>query len=314
MGFGGPRSLDEVAPMLERIMAMGEGMVPPAQMERIVQTARAKYELIGGKSPNADIADAICAQLKTALKDGIAGKYIQDIEVGMMFTEPLLEDTLARLAGAGCERIIYLSITAYDSFAAWEGPYLRTVKEAAKLGITDVVRAPTFGTSSAYVQAHTDMLCRAVGQLGYTDGVHHTFVAHSLPIDDPHEMAERYNQQLLDTIKGIDAKLAEQCGSEIEAGTLSYVSIGARGGRWLKPTLEYVMEEAVTKGAKTMIVSPLGFSTDHMEVLYDLDIDAAKQAEALGLQFVRTPTLATSEAVNPALIAALTDSLQKALR
>jgi len=292
--------------MLERVM----GITPPPP---VVEAACAKYRLIGGKSPNLEIAEAICAELRVALDADKAGECVQLIEAGMCFTEPLLEDSLQRLVSTGCERIIYLSMTAYESWAAWRGPYLRTVEAATKLGITDVVCAPVFGGHFSYLAAHVDTIYKTLAWLDATGDDHIIFVAHSLPLDDPTEMAATYEQQLDTAIAGISTELRERWNSELATGALSYVSVGARGGKWLSPTLEEVMQQAADAGAHSVIVCPLGFATDHMEVLYDLDISAAKGAKALGLQFMRTPTLASTGRIHPALIDAMVDSLQSAL-
>jgi len=308
--------------MLKRIMG-------PAVPEPVIQSARAKYEQIGGASPNVGIAQAICTDLRRALNvpkaeesDQSSGSFeqplIQHIEAGMCFTEPFLEDSLERLVAAGCERIVYLSMTAYESWAAWEGPYQRTVEAAKKLGITKVIKAPVFGINRHYVQTQTDLIEGALIKLqcdklleesvASKDGL--IFVAHSLPVDDLLEMSARYEQQLL----AAGSKIISSLSVPIETSILSYVSVGARGGTWLKPSLKDVLKRMSIWGIRSVAVCPLGFATDHMEVLYDLDIVAAQEAQELDLNFVRTSTLATAEKVNPALIAALVDSVQAALQ
>ena len=302
--------MDEVAPMLQRVM----GFTPPPA---VVTAACEKYKLIGGKSPNVDIAYAIAKDLEAGLSSrGLTeelGEDIQLVEVAMGFTEPFLEDSLKRLADAGCECIVYLSMTAYESWAAWEGPYQRTVEAAAELGINEVVRAPVFGLSLAYVQAHADILHKTLAWLGATGGERIIFVAHSLPVDDSLETPERYEQQLLAAIDDVKERFKEDWTEEFPSSALAYVSMGARGGKWLGPSLNEAMRDIVASNAQTAIVCPLGFATDHMEVLYDLDIAAAKEAEALGLGFERTSTLATAESIHLALIEAMMESVQIAL-
>jgi len=284
---------------------MGTTVPPP-----VVEAARAKYQLIGGKSPNVEIAEAICVDLRTALSADKAVECVQSIEVGMCFTEPLLEDSVQRLINAGCNRIIYLSMTAYESWAAWQGPYLRVMGIAAKLGVTDVVRAPVFGEHCSYLTAHADMIYKTLAWVDAADEDRLIFVAHSLPVDDPSEMAQRYEQQLNTAIDSITSELREAWNPEIARGALGYVSVGARGGKWLDPTLKELIQKAAADNARSVFVCPLGFATDHMEVLYDLDIAAAEEAKVLELQFMRTPTLASIDKVHPALIDAMMGSLK----
>ena len=298
--------------MLERVAGAAGVTLPPP----VLAAAKDKYAQIGGKSPSYEISLAICEQLKTALHDRAqSDDCVRDIEIGMIFTEPLIEDSLQKLRDAGCTRIVYLSMTAYESFAAWSGPFLRVREAATKLGISEVLRAPVFGEKDCFVQAHIDYLTEAYEGHGSAEDIHYLFVAHSLPIDDPQETSAIYEQQLLNAAARIDTVLP----AHAEPGDLSYVSIGARGGAWLRPSLKEALarlRESIgdTGEQQTVIVCPLGFSTDHMEVLYDLDIDAAQEAERLDFDFVRTPTLATLEAIHPALIEALVDCVQEALQ
>lgn len=300
--------------MLERIT----GTTVPAH---VVQSARDKYEQIGGASPVVGIADAICADLQRALNERNVGETdqpsIQHVLPGMCYTEPLLEDSLMRLADAGCTRIIYLSMTAYESFAAWEGPYRRTVDAAKKLGINEVIKAPVFGSSHHYIGAQMDMIQDALIKLQCdrlheesatsTDGL--IFVAHSLPVDDPREMSARYEQQLF----AAGSKIISNMSVPIDTSQLGYVSAGARGGQWLTPSLDDVLKRLSMWGIKAAVICPIGFATDHMEVLYDLDIAAVQEAQGLRLAIERTPTLATAEKVHPALIAALVESVEAVL-
>ena len=309
VGFGGPRSLSEVAPMLERVM----GTTPPPPL---VAASQKKYELIGGKSPQVEIAENIAEELLARWQQITEfnriewGEYVQHCEIGMCFTEPFLEDSVARLAETGCEQIIYLSMTAFESSVAWIQPFRRTQEAAEKVGIpkSKVVAAPVFGNSLPYMQAHMQQVATATECA--EGGTELVFVAHSLPLDNEDEITARYEQQLIEACGYIAHILETNYG-------LTYVSAGARGGQWLEPNLSGYMKDLAEKLRRppgtTVVVCPLGFATDHMEVLYDLDIAAAKDAQELGFNFVRTPTLATTGEVHPALITALVDSVFAAL-
>jgi len=304
VGFGGPRSLDEVAPMLERVM----GISPPPSVVTAVQE---KYVTIGGKSPVVLIAEAISRQLRTTLEESELTECIQHVQLGMCFTDPDIADGLMRLVAAGCERIIYLSMTPYDSWAAWTNPAERVCNEAAIQGISEVLIAPTFGMSDAYISGHIAQIAIALNSLSQSDrqscGL--VFAAHSLPLKDKHEDAVQYQMQLGCAGKAISTKL----GLSPSQISFAYTSVGVRGGEWLEPTLDNELARLAKTEIDLAIVCPLGFATDHMEVLYDIDIAAVRKAHSLGIDIVRTPTLATTQEVSPALIAAMMNSIRNAL-
>ncbi|MCL2526327.1 MAG: ferrochelatase [Coriobacteriia bacterium] len=317
VGFGGPRSLDEVAPMLERIL----GSMPP---EPVIASAKEKYQIIGGKSPVVEITQNIATELAAACAQDEACADIAAVEVGMCYSEPSITEGLTKLVDAGCTRVVYLATTAFETCAAWDAPYVKTVEAAAELGITGVIKAPVFGTSSVYLRAHVDYIQKesfqqmqkvfgesthVPGAEIYTKPIYLIMVAHSLNEEDPCENALRFEQQMLTSGSIILSSLH----THVETGVFAYVSAGKRGGKWLGPTLIEELEEVKKLEGVVTIVCPLGFATDHMEVLYDIDIEAREAADKLELEWHRTPTLATLEAINPALIEAMAGSVKKAL-
>ena len=295
VGFGGPRSLDEVAPMLQAVM----GFNPPVP---VVASAKRKYEAIGGSSPIVPIAQEISEQLEVALR--AAGSEAEYVHPGMCFTAPRIAEGLACLAGEGCERVIFLSMTPYESWAAWGLPLQMVREAAAEVGITEVLATPAFGLFEPYLSGHMTTIRRVMTDVADPALV---FVAHSLPLDDELEDPLKYENQLREACDSIASAVG------VEHALLAFTSVGARGGQWLGPNLSEVLNTVAAAGTKRVVVCPLGFATDHMEVLYDLDLAARAEAEALGLDFVRTPTLATAEAVNPALIEAMATSVTIAL-
>ena len=339
MGFGGPQNLEAVAPMLERVM----GSPPPPS---VVASVQEKYAAIGGASPVVPIAQAICKQLQTALQESELAEHVQHVQPGMCFTEPCIQDGLTKLADARCERIICLAMTPYESWAAWDGPAQRVRSEAATLGIDQVLTAPVFGLSDAYVSGHVQHIITALKKLVSSpsfDGksCEIIFAAHSLPLEDAHETASQYQAQFEQAGKTVVAKLEH---FRVQT-SFAYTSVGVRGGKWLGPDLDDELVRLATEGVTSVVVCPLGFATDHMEVLYDIDIDAVEKARSLGMNFTRTPTLATipttfsdscqsapsvipafepgswrpescsaSAQINPALTNAMMNSIRKVLR
>ncbi|MCL2680271.1 MAG: ferrochelatase [Coriobacteriia bacterium] len=296
VGFGGPRCLDEVAPMLARIM----GDTPPPA---VLAAAQKKYAAIGGASPLVPIAHNLCQQLQDALQKSTLAESVQCVQAGMCFTDPSIAEGLAALATAGCSRVIYLSLTPFESWAAWAFPAQQVRAEAARVGIDEVVVAPTFGLTDAYLSAYTQRTDAALDE-----GCQVIFVAHSLPLTGKHETADHYRAQFMQA----GTKIAQHLGLPDNRFSFAYTSTSGRGGLWLAPTLTECLDQLAATGAKRALVCPLGFATDHMEVLYDIDHSAAGHAHSLGLDFLRTPTLASEQSIDPLLVAALMDCIQKA--
>jgi len=261
VGFGGPRSLDEVEPMFARIFS---GRVPPPVLEAGLQ----RYESIGGSSPLPRIADEIAA--------GLEGEM--PVKVGMQFSAPLIDEAVEDLLTAGCDELIYLSLTPFHSDSAYFGP-LERVRAAA--GAIPVCAADPIGLQDRYAQACARRLEAALVDAPDPLVV---FAAHSLPLDGS-EDTERYDAEMRSAARGVMA-----CFPGLP-WTCVYTSRGARGGAWLGPDAADLHAGV----ARTVVVSPLGFATDHMEVLYDLDIKLREQVEARCLTYRRAQTLGSED-------------------
>lgn len=309
MAFGGPDSLEAVGPFMEGLT----GRAPSADaLERV----RARYVAIGGGSPLPRIATAIAEALRVALSR--RGGEVP-VAVGMRYCSPSIAEGLDRLVDAGVDRVVAVSLSPFDS-ASSSRAYGAALAEAAA-GRPDliVVEAPSFRESPGFLAALRRGCTAALRPLaGSHAGV--VFTAHSLPATDPD--ASRYAAQLASaatavaSASGLDAHAGHRrrqswlpgidafgSGRGERPWLLAYQSRGLRGDAWLEPDVTEVLRAMAAAGFDGVAVCPVGFATDHMETLYDLDVDAAEVARSAGLVFERAAVPNDSSDMVEALVA-----------
>ena len=315
VGYGGPECLDEVEPFMTKLM----GRTPaPEVLARITSN----YEAIGGCSPLVSIARDIAGEVAVRLAED--GGSIP-VEVGMVYSDPSIDEAIDSLVSAGATRIIAVSLSPFYSTAS-NGKAYRLVGESADRhhGLS-VVIAPEVGEFVGFAMAHGAALIEAFDRADVaSDEVAVAFTAHSLPESD----VEAGDFVYVDGIRRVVDALAEglylapgaedgfPVGDADAYGTTDlprpwavvFHSQGARGGAWLGPKLGDFIQAAYDRGAGAVVVCPIGFSTDHLETLYDLDIRARAEVEDLGMTFVRSAAPNTAE---PA-IQAFVDAIQTA--
>jgi len=310
-GYGGPKTVQDVRPFMCNLM----GREPSDELcERI----EANYEAIGGGSPLLGIAEEIASALQTRLS--VDGRDVP-VRVGMRYWEPYLADTIDELVALGCDRIVAVSMSAFESQIA-TGAYRKAVEPVLTRhpGLR-LVEAPLGAVHDAYAEFFVHSVREAAERLG-TDGAVLAFSAHSLPLsdlvdDDPYVSGIEETAAKIAGLLGLGAAHADAgvalgdgfttLGSDEGAMPwyLAYQSKGARPGAWLGPALDSVIDGAVETGAPGIIVCPIGFMTDHMETLWDLDIVAARRAAEAGLPFVRTAVPNTDSSILDAMAASI---------
>ncbi len=276
---GGPNSLEEVGPFLVDIRG-GRPATP-----ELVAEFRERYAKIGGKSPLLAISTAQAEALETRLGQG--GPY--RCYVGMRNWTPRIRDVYARMVSDGLDRIVVLPLTPYHSRRS-VGAYFRAVQEAesklgAKVAITYV---ESWTTEPARVDAVAGKAAEGLARLaarGFKDPAV-VFTAHSLP------------RKLMDEGDDYEAELKETMGLVLRhlpgvRARMAYQSAGRTDEPWLGPSLDATLRELAKAGEKAVLVVPFGFISDHLELLYDLDIEARETAEGLGLAFDRAASLNT---------------------
>ena len=283
VSFGGPNGLADVRPFLERVLR-GRRVSP----ERIEEVAR-HYEMFGGVSPITELTKRQAEGLRQRLE--AAGRPLP-VYVGMRNWHPLLDDTLKEMWRAGARRAVGFIAAAHHSYSSCQQyrenvAGARAALRAATGGDIDVTYVPSWFDHPLFVEANASHVRAAVKRLpaDVRGGAQLIFTAHSIPLS----MAESslYREQLLVSAREVAS------GAGISDWTLAYQSRSGRpGDPWLVPDVCDYLRQARANGLQAAVLCPIGFVCDHIEVLYDLDHEAAAVCAEIGLPMVR------AEAVN----------------
>lgn len=296
LGFGGPESREEVLPFLSRVT---EGRnIPPA---RLVEVAEHYYAL-GGKSPINEQNRALAEALERSLH---ARKIDLPVRLANRHAAPYLPDVLRELRDAGAERVLAIVTSAFSSFSGCR-QYLDAIERArAEIGedapVVDKARA--FFNHPLFLDAVADRVAEALHEADESEGrARLVFTAHSIPL----AMANAcdYVAQLEDAC----AMVAERLG-RTEWQLVFQSRSGPPHVPWLEPDIETHLKALAQIGKRRVVVCPIGFLSDHVEVLWDLDRQAGELAESLGLEMVRAATVGT----HPKFIAALSEIVEERL-
>lgn len=282
LAFGGADSLEAVEPFMKNLMG---GRIPPPPL---VEKMKARYQLIGGKSPLPEITAKQAAKLEELLNLK-GGNY--KVVVGMRHWHPFISEALDKLTAYGVGKIIGLSMAPFYSQVS-SGTYEEELKRAAASldNPPEVVFTEPFYNSALFIEALAQRISETIADVpgNKRENIPVIFSAHSLPMTCI-EQGDPYVKQLEQTVQLV--------ANELGLGNwfIAYQSKGGGQGQWLGPTVEEVMQELKDKGSTDVIVVPVGFVSDHIETLYDIDIAQKKFAESLGLGFYRTAALNASD-------------------
>jgi ferrochelatase len=279
IAFGGPNKMEDVRPFLANVLRGRP--VPPERIEEVVH----HYAVIGGRSPLNELtfrqADALQALLD---RDGPR----LPVYVGMRNWDPYLRDTLAAMQRDGKGRALGIILAAQQSDASW-GRYQRDV-EAARAELNgaapDVDYAAGWHSHPLFIDAAAAQARGALAAIPpqRRDAAALIFTAHSIPIALAD--ASPYEAQLHEGA----ALVAERLGFAQHA-----VAYQSRSGNprepWLGPDIVETVRAQAQRGARDLLIVPLGFVCDHVEVLYDLDVEAKQAADAAGVGFLRAPAV-----------------------
>lgn len=280
VSFGGPEGMDDVMPFLENVLR-GRN-VPRERMQQVAH----HYEMFDGVSPINEQNRKLIAALKQELET--VGPPLP-IYWGNRNWHPLLPDTVAQMTRDEIKHALAFVTSAYSSYSSCR-QYLQNISEArAASGPTapqiDKLRA--FYNHPFFIQANADHVRAALEDLGETSTpVHVIFTAHSIP----ESMAANcvYAEQLREASRLV----ANAVG--IDDWQLVYQSrSGSPMQPWLGPDVCDYLKELNERGISNIVVAPVGFVSDHMEVIYDLDVEAKRLAEELGMNFRRAATAGT---------------------
>lgn len=296
MAYGTPRTPEEIEPYYTDIRR-GRPPTPELLAELV-----GRYEAIGGISPLAERTEAQRQALQSALDEREPGRF--HVALGLKHADPKIESTVDELSAGGFRRIVGLVLAPHYS-AYSVGQYLDRARAAAAPHGISVTGVESWATEPALVA----FLAGAVrhGLVGLPRNTKVVFSAHSLP-QRILESGDPYPDQLRATAEAVAAAagLARWSGWGI-----AWQSAGRTPEPWLGPDILTVISDlAGSENADGVLVCACGFVADHLEVLYDLDIEAARHASGLGLAFARTACVND----DPAVMGALADRVVEQAR
>lgn len=262
VAHGTVRSLDELPDFVTEIR---HGRPAPPEL---IQELRGRYEAVGG-SP--------LLQLTEELAEAVAARTGLETRIAMRLWQPRVEQVLA---DRGPEDQILLVPLAPFSVKIYEAAARRALTRHSSPPTLHAVRP--WGSEERLVQAWAEGVRALDPEEGRAERVV-LLSAHSLP-RFVIEQGDAYAREFEQAARAVERILGRPC-------RIVYQSQGALSGEWLGPDLRESMQQARDEGARSVLVAPIGFLSEHIETLYDLDIEAKKQAEELGLGFSRAPTL-----------------------
>lgn len=317
-GFGGPEGQDDVIPFLRNV-TRGRG-IPDERLEEVAH----HYRHFGGVSPINDQNRA----LKAALEDELARRGI-DLPVywGNRNWAPYLEEAVTDAAASGDTKLLAVATSAYSSFSScrqYREDFARVLEATGLEETVTIDKVRQFFDHPGFVAPISAGVRDAVAAFlddGVAPGaIRVLFSTHSIPTADAERSGPRdvdfgpggaYAAQHLAVAERIMADLsAERPESNGVGWELVYQSrSGPPSQPWLEPDINDVIEGLPAAGVTAIAIVPLGFVSDHMEVLWDLDTEAMESAEGAGIRAVRTAT----PGVDPAFVAGLVDLVEERL-
>lgn len=288
LAYGGPNSLDDIPAYLLDIRGGRE--TPQELVDEITE----RYRLIGGRSPLLAITRSLAAKLET--------RIALPVFVGMRHWSPYIDQAVAQLDAAGVDHIVAICMAPHFSELSI-GKYRQKLDAALAGRDMTLSFVESWHTQPAYLHGLADNILSTLDR--WPERVRKevliVFTAHSLP-QSIVENGDPYDRQLRETARC----LAEALSLPGERWTFSYQSAAKTRVPWLGPQIEELVVDLANRGHRNLLIAPIGFVADHVEVLYDIDIGVAEIAERHGVRLERSPMLNDSEPLVEAL-AAITD-------
>jgi ferrochelatase len=297
VSFGGPEKMDDVMPFLENVL---RGRNVPR--ERMLEVAEHYYHF-GGKSPINDQTRELIVALRKELDQH---QISLPIYWGNRNWHPYLTDTMQELKDKGYQRVLAFFVAGYSSYSSCRQyrENVITAQDAVGDGAPVVDKIRVFYNHPLFIEANTELIKASIAQLSPEEQSRYqiAFTAHSIPMS----MADTsdYEKQLLETSRLI----TESLGIPPERTKLVYQS---RSGRpqdpWLEPDILDHIAALKAAGQTSLVIAPIGFLSDHMEILFDLDTEAHDKCVELGMEMVRAPTVG----IHPKFIAMIRELIEE---
>ena len=286
LAYGSPNRLEDVEAYFTDIRG---GRTPSREA---VEELTARYRRVGLPTPLLAVSLELARQLERLLNLDPPNDEIYTVHLGMKHWTPRIVSAINEVVDSGADRLIAIVLAPHFSKIS-TGGYRRQVEMA--LAAARAVRdgaGPSAGLDfveswhelDGYLQAVAEDVRAVRAEFSAPEDLVAVFTAHSLPARILDE-GDPYESQLLRT----SALVAQRAG--IEQWRFSYQSQSHTGERWLGPDLVDTLEELAAQGHRAVLVASIGFIADHLEIFYDIDIEAKERAEALGIELRRTPML-----------------------
>jgi protoporphyrin/coproporphyrin ferrochelatase len=278
-------TVDDLDDLPAFLKAIRRGHTPP---DDLVAEVRRRYHAIGGQSP----LNAICAEVTRKLGERLG----MPARMAMRMWAPQPERVLEDLAREGIDALLVIPLAQHSAPL-----YVETVRKVAReratagLASFDVKGPPNWGREPKLTEAFAAAVRAALRDVE-GEAARVVFTAHSLPLavirgGDPYEAEVRASA----------AAVAAAVGPSMPPHELIFQSQGMSGGEWLGPDVKTTVDRLAELGDKRLVFAPIGFLADHVEILYDLDIEARAWTEQRGMSYSRTASLNASDALLDAL-------------
>jgi protoporphyrin/coproporphyrin ferrochelatase len=314
IAFGGPQGPADVRPFLANVLR-GRRVAP----ERVEEVAH-HYDLFGGVSPIAALTERQAAGLRARLAD--RGTPLP-VYVGMRNWHPYLPDTLERMSRDGVRRAIGFVAAAHRSYSGCTQyrenvAHARAQLQARGVADVEVSYVGDWHTDPGFIDANADRILAALRRLpaDLRGDARIVFTAHSIPLSmaNKYPYREQIHESAELVMRAVGPDFSRAGGAELKSGPTHELVYQSRSGRpedpWLGPDVCDYLRAEKAKGLRAAVLCPIGFLCDHVEVLYDLDEEAAGVCRDIGLPMVR------AEAVNdhPRFIDAMADAVLQTYR
>jgi ferrochelatase len=288
IALGGPRSIDEVGPFMAAFM--GRPAPPP-----VVTVIMERYKLIGGKSPLPELVKAQAGALEQELAGGFR------VYESFRYSHPTVQESFETAVKDGARQVIALSMSPFATEVT-TGAY-RSACEGLGNGETCPLFIASWHDNPLFIKAWQEKVLNGLNHFPAErrNNAIVIFTSHSIPVryitaGDP------YQRQVEETVKLVAD------GLSLKQYRVAWQSKGARATEpWIEPDVETVLDQTAREGYRNVLEVPIGFTCDHMETLYDIDIIHRAHAKKLGIDFERAESLNTS----PLFIRALADVVNK---
>jgi len=277
MAYGSPNRLEDVEPYFTDIRG---GRTPSREA---VEELTSRYRRVGVPTPLLAVSMELGRELERLLNRDPPDDEIYTVHLGMKHWTPRIAAAVEEVVASGADRMIAIVLAPHYSKISTEG-YRGKVEAALASAPVSLDFVESWYELDGYLDAVAEDVQKVRAEFVHPEDVVAVFTAHSLPARILNE-GDPYQDQLLRTSELV----ARRAG--IEQWRFSYQSRSHTGEPWLGPDLIETIEELAAQGHRAVLVASVGFIADHLEIFYDIDIEAKEKADALGIELRRTPLL-----------------------